>query len=527
LQKGTGIKGMIDFLSELTKGNSPGYNPTFNYWNNSGISGGIAGDIYGYSGGSQHEYTAPERNWMSSYFYPRHQIGGKLNVTVLVMTCYIKVFRMKTFTVKKIVNGKVVGNATAKEHQMWKKNTFTCGFDLVFSRVKPGSKPSPGEYVVSHIRPQIWEFTSVGHDTFMGIRPYRYQPTESQTADPLRVPVVARIGYQKSMCSHGKTDALQVAVISQRTEEIVANIGISTAMGWDKTQPGDPITTRQEIKKTGIAQFEPRTFNGQDNNNSIGHLKPIQLDNQINELQALNAIKRQIIATWELRMGLGPQVQGQSDKYDGLRETQMNIENQQVLTAEFFWEHTQFMNDVLQRTADVCRFAFPYNGYVTHRLSRQSRAVLIKSNDFELAQYGIRLESGQLLFNRLTMLRKMVETAVASGGAESVADYYTVLATNNTAEVMSVWNQIKERAVARQKQLDDQQQQQAAAAAAARKEEIDGKLAIEKAITVRDITVAQIKMGLPVEQSIAATSQEPASPEAQPDEISQTEPATA
>jgi len=491
LQMGTGIRGIINYFnSVIQRGRDKvGYDLNGGYWSEEGYAGWGLGsqlnnlEIQG--------FTNKQINWMNRVFYPGISTRNGLLMSVLVQRNYLKVVKEKRFKVERIEGG-VSRPATDRELKAWQESNFDRKIDLQFIPVEEREDISR-KNVKSIKRTKLFEFTRIGHDGFLDVGEYKWTADPNgETTGYTGMPIVAQISYEKSMAKLGEHDAIRANVLYRAIDEYLVNMGLSEAVIIDDAQEGEPISYLYNFKKSGIARMDS-TLMQPNNNAQLKHLQTIKLSNHTEELQVAFGMIRQIKTEYETRIGLSPTVQGVNDKYAGLSETRLNIANQQLLQTQTIVEHTRFQNQMLQRAADVLKLVYAREDAKNVVLSSGERRLLYLTRKMALADFDVRLESGMVIENRLKLIQQVVQSMAASGGASEGEALLSVMTTQDPAEAQAIYQQLREKMDAREKEQQEVANAQAQQMAQIELDKQKTQLKIEEMRNQTAITVQGMK----------------------------------
>ncbi|SOD80899.1 hypothetical protein [Spirosoma fluviale] len=492
LQTGTGIQGIINYIDSVTKvGRNIGYNLDGNYWNDQGVGGwGLGSELDNLK---IQGYTQKQINWMNRCFYPVIRSAGGLLMNILVQRNFVKVIHQDRFKVEK-AEGESWRPATDRELKYWQETNFDRSVHLRFVPVDEEKKENLSRANVKvYNRVKLWQFDRIGHDTFINVGPYQYQPDPNgENKGYVGMPIKAQISYDKSMAKLGENDAIRVNVLYKAIDEYLINMGISEAIIVDDAQEGEPLEYLYNVKKSGIVRYDS-TLMQPNNQAQQQHLRTIKLSNHTEELRVAFELVRLITTGYESRMGLSPQVQGVSERYEGLKETQLNIANQALLLTKCLREHTLFINQLLQGSADILKQLHARDGQMNVVLTDGERHLLYLTRKLALADFDIKLESGQIIENRLKLIQGILSSMAASGGAKEGGALLEASLTNSPAEAMAIYRRLNEQIEKAQKESQEMQQAIAQQNAQIQLQKIQLELEKEKEITKRTIIVQDMK----------------------------------
>ena len=294
------------------------------------------------------------------------------------------------------------------------------------------------------------------------------------------------------MAKLGENDAIRVNILYRAVDEYLINMGISEAIIIDDAQEGLPLEYLYNVKKSGVAKLNS-TMMQPSNQAQLRHLQTIKLSNHTDELQVAFNLIRGITTSYETRVGLSPQVQGVSDRYEGLRETQLNIQNQQLLLTKYLHEHNLFMNQLLQGAADIVKNLYAYDGIINIILSDGERELLRLTRKLSLADMDVHLESGQVIENRLKLIQGILQAMAASGGAKEGGALLEASMTRSPAEAQAIYKRLTEQMDKAAQAAAQAQSQQAQLNAQLKMKEMEIEIQKEQMQTDRAVLVQKLK----------------------------------
>lgn len=434
LFKAFGVAGLKSALSKIQEGKPWGYNPNLPYEFYYGMDSGTTLEA---SNLQRQEYFEDERqisqqiNWSGANpFYPDMYLGGMRRAGTLRHTFYFKMIRDHRMLI--LVDGK---NTTKQQFLDKVRYDFDRKHTVEFRKVPTDYKPQKGEYVVDIPVRELHQGRRIGHSVLIDCGLYEHQQPKGLKPN---FPLVAKIVNEKSYVRLGEEMCKRVNLIFQRIDEMIVQMGHSTAILIDEAQETDYVGFLYNARRTGIALYNSNKMTG-GNKASMRHLQPISLGTQIDELEKLFAMAGVYQMSYNNMVGASAQVQGVYQKYSGLQQTQMNIQNQGVLKQRSFTDHTKFMNDLLQRTGDVLKSHYAGEDEVSVSLGKDKQATLKLSKDMSLAEIDIYLESGYDLAAKKQRLDDAASRVLSGAGIDFFEPLLEILETDNVAEARALW----------------------------------------------------------------------------------------
>ncbi|MCE7039227.1 hypothetical protein [Dyadobacter sp. CY312] len=461
LNTGTGARGILDAMERIREGGMGlgNYDPDRNYFSEYfHRANRSTSDMYE-NDPTYQPVTWSRFNYMNSCFYPFQKTVDALNYSVLEQKNYFKMIVPTRYVVE--FDGKQINKTNWEK---WLKNDYSRDLIPSFTELGIDEKAPKGAFVVDKPKSELWEATRLGHGTLINVGRYEYTPERKGRGSYVGLPIVAQISYDKSFALVGYTFAYLTNIMFNRVEEITIGIGLSSALLIDTASGLDPMSFMYNARRSGVALYNSSKMNGASQAASK-HLDILKLGNNIEEVQNIMAMIGMMKMLYENMIGSSPQAQGVAQKYSGAKETQLNIANQSLLKQMKFWEHSLFMNQVLQRCADVAKFVFAREDIINVTLSNGEKELLRLSPDLILADFDIFLESGIDLANKKNKIDQAVTSVLASGGIDMIEPLINILITDNPNEAMAIFRENKERIgvmMAKQQEAQQAAQQQAA-----------------------------------------------------------------
>lgn len=459
LNYGTGVKGVVAYLNKLFDGKADtvGYDPFMQYWNEMGII--TDSWFYEDSNDPKKPYTRQQINWMQGLFYPSMSRTMGLLTNILVQNNYFKMFREKRFMVEKITSTGDRMPATDREIDRYRDERYTCDYDIDFTPLATGDAPKNAK-IRTYQRPEIWEFTRIGHSCFIDIGPYKYQPglgEEESEDDKPHFPVVGQISYEKSMAKLLENDAVRTNVLQMKIDKALASLGYETALVIDDVHGLDPVSYIYNAKESGVIKINSTRYPS-GSQAALLHLKEVKLSNLTEQIQIWFNQLRMIEEGANARIGASSQVQGVSQPYDGLRETQINIANQQQLNSRYGYEHNLFMKQVYQRTADIAKFHYAKDNEVRYILATGQQKILKLTSKLRMARFGLAYGNTQEMAKRLELQDAHIQMLMQSGGIDKAGILFEIAGDRNPSRRAARLKEYDDEVQARQAEIDQANQ---------------------------------------------------------------------
>lgn len=439
LNTGTGAAGILDAMERIRDKGLGFYDPDRNYFSEY---------FHKANRSTSHMYqddpdykpdTWLRINHMNSCFYPFQRTVEGLSYSILEQKNYFKVIVPTRYVVE--FDGKTINKNLWEK---WLRDDFHRDLVPSFTELEIGEKAPKGSFVVDKPKTVLYEATRLGHGTLVNVGEYKYRAEKSSRGSYLGLPIVAQISYDKSFGLVGYNFAYLTNIMFNRVEEITIGIGLSNALLIDTASGLDPMSFMYNARRSGVALYNSSKMNGA-NQAASRHLDILKLGNNIEEVQNIMAMIGMMKLLYENMIGSSPQAQGVAQPYSGAKETQLNIANQSLLKQMKFWEHSLFMNQVLQRCADVAKFVFARDEVINVTLSNGEKELLRLSKDLSLADFDIFLESGIDLANKKTKIDQAVASVLASGGIDMIEPLINILITDNPNEAMAIFRENKDK----------------------------------------------------------------------------------
>ncbi|MGG7664044.1 hypothetical protein [Dyadobacter sp. BHUBP1] len=459
LDTGTGPAGLLDAIDKLKEGAHFSYDPTRPYFSEYYLSSTWTSqpERDGLGGGS----VFGRADYMKGMFYPYRKAPYGLGHSLLEHRMFFKVFVPKRYLVE--INGKFTNE---KEFKRWQQADYDRSLIADFKELSKEEKAPKGGYVVSKYKQELWEATRLGHGTLINVGRYEYASLKKGKEAYVGMPIVAQISREKSMVLVGENIARWTNILFNRVEDLLNQAGLSTAIMIDESVLGAAQAKGMlyNAKKAGLVMFNSSRMVG-GNSFTAQHLGILKMGNHIEEINNMMAMIGLLSEIYNRMVGVSEQVQGISQPYDGVRQQQQNIANQSQLKVEKFYEHNLFMNQVLQRTADVAKYVYAREGYMTVTLSTGERQILKLMKELRFGDYDIFLESGAMLKDKKLIIDNAVISVLSSGGIEMLEPLIDILYTESPAEAKAIFRQAKEVIIKGQQAASQAQMQHAQAEA--------------------------------------------------------------
>ena len=424
---------------------------------NFGPEGRVVAQEIGWDNGSNGDVVA--QDW-AGMFYPAIKRENGYSAGILEHVFYFKMVEMRRFMLK--IDGRPV---TAKTFREKLKGDWERKYDVDVEIVPTDYKAAPGEHTVELPVARMYQGKRLGHSVMMDVGIYEYAPQTNGRS--MGWPVVASLSQKKSFAALGEHFCRRVNVLYQRVDEIIAQTGHLNAILVDEAQETDYVGFLYNAKRTGIARYNSTRSQG-GNAMAQRHLSSVTVGQDSGELERLLQLIGLFITLFENMVGTSPQVQGVHQKYSGLQQTQMNVNNQSMLKTMQYWEHTDFMNQFLQRFADVAVKFYADDEERTFMVDKKEQVVLKSLKEMALAQISVHLESGTDLAKKKEKIEQAASQVLSSAGIEFLEPLIDIYLQDNAEAARSL---LREN-VALLKQVEKTNEERAAAAQQAQNEAI-------------------------------------------------------
>ena len=455
LNTGTGSTGLLDAIDKLQKGSLDKYNPGRYYFSEYYNANGLTSDPM-FCGPSSLD-TPVLVNYNNTFYHPSRGSGmSGLSYTLLEQKMYFKMIVPKRYVVE--INGK---KPTEEQYKKWMNSNFDRSLVAEFRELDDNEKTnSKTQKVIDKAKIELWEATRIGHGTLINVGRYEYTTSKKGRSNYVGMPIIAQISQDKSFALLGYNLALWTNIIFNRIEEIVVAIGFTSVILIDEAVETDVGRFLYNAKKNGVALYNSSKFIG-GNQSKLQHLDVMKLGNHVEEVNQMLAMVGTMKILYENMIGASPQTQGIQQDYSGLRETQLNIANQSQLAKPKFYEHNMFMNQVLQRIADIAKKMFSRDEFINIRVNKEEHEILKLTKDLDSADPDIILLSGPDQQAEKDLIKSMIMQMAPSGGVEILESLIDIHMAENAKEARAILRQNAARIAEAQQQAQAAQQQMA------------------------------------------------------------------
>lgn len=495
-----GISSLKNAVETLQKGKSFEYSPMGKYFSkkndnsgfgfrsieqlntNTGEDGRLVTQEINWDKGSDGNVAA--QDW-AGMFYPAIKLGNGYGAGILEHVFYFKMVKMRRFLLK--INGKVVSGKTFRDKL---KGDWERKYDVDVEQVEDDFKAKAGEPTVELPIAKMFQAKRLGHGVLLDVGQYEYAPESNGRS--MSWPIVGHISQKKSFAKLGEHICRRVNILYQRVDEIIAQMGHQNAVLVDEAQETDYVGFLYNAKRTGIARYNSTKSQG-GSAMAQRHLTTLMVGQDSAELERLMQLIGFFITLFENMVGTSPQVQGINQKYTGLRQTQMNVNNQSTLKTEQYYEQTQFMNELLQRYADIVTKYFADDQERTFMVDAKEQEVLKSLKEMSLASISVHLESGMDLAKKKEKIEQAASQILSSAGIEFLEPLIDIFLQDNAEQARAL---LKEN-MALLKDLEKTNEERRAQAQQAQTEammaQTQMQMGIEKERTQRAIEVQKLK----------------------------------
>jgi len=430
------------------------YNPDHRYFSETYRLNHLTSDPYDFN--DDRSFRMGQVDYMKNMFYPFRKGAYSIGYTILEHKMFFKVQRPTAFVVE--INGKT---PTEKEFKKWRDDLDNREMYATFQELGSDEKRPKGSYVVDKWKEEIWQATQIGHRTLIDVHPYEYSIYNKKANNYVGFPIIAQISRQKSTVLVGENFNRWCNILYQKIEEILQQAGLSTALLIDEAilSSGDALTTLYNAKKSGILMFNSARYAG-GTAFKQKHLDTLKMGHHLEEMEKMFAAIGMFNEMYNRMVGSSNVALGAGNNYDSTQKTQLNIANQSQLKADNFYEHNQFMNQVLQRMADIAKTVYARDGVKNVMLSDGEREVLRLTKDLNLGDYDIYLESGDVAKYKKQIIDQAVMNVLSSGGIDMIEPLISILVTDDPNTALAIFREAKVVIEENERRAAEAQQQQ-------------------------------------------------------------------
>jgi len=498
LYRAHGISSLKNAVETLRKGKEFEYSPMGRYYaknyensgfgyrtieqlnTNTGADGRLVTQEINWNNGSNGDVVA--QDW-AGMFYPAVKLNNGYGAGVLEHVFYFKMVQTRRFLLK--INGKVVSGKTFRDKL---KGDWSRKYDVDVEQVASDFKSNEPTVELPVVK--MFQAKRLGHAVLLDVGEYEYAPQSNGRT--MGWPVVGSISQKKSFAKLGEHICRRVNILYQRVDEIIAQMGHQNAVLVDEAQETDYVGFLYNAKRTGIARYNS-TKSQSGSAMAQRHLTSITVGQDSAELERLMQLIGFFVTLFENMVGTSPQVQGINQKYAGLRQTQMNVSNQSMLKTEQYHEQIEFMNELLQRYADIVTKYFADDEERTFMVDAKEQQVLKSLKEMSLASISVHLESGMDLAKKKEKIEQAASQVLSSAGIEFLEPLIDIFLQDNAESARAL---LREN-IALLKQLEQTNSERQAKAQEAQNaviaQQTQMQMAVEQERTQRAIEVQKLK----------------------------------
>lgn len=350
---------------------------------------------------------------------------------------------------------------------------------LRFTELEEEEKPG-GRFIKQIPTSKWYEYTRLGHSLLLGDRPYRYDGQRDSRSTEVRLPLVVRTSRDKSLVNLGEVFSVLCNALMLRVTELVnaSQMGVSLFVNMEKLPAylgGNLDMLKHLLVRTGIIPMYPsQSGDGEMNPDKIVREIPMNGNDEV--LGRLLQLHTMLQGAYYNMVGLTPARLGQTRPSDGLGETQLSVQQGNLLTQLFYHEHGRFVNQLLQRTCDIGRQEVALNpGQRLFRLPDGHYQVLAVDKDLSYQDLNVFFENGYQAVDDKKVLMPLFQQAIASGaGLEMVEAMLALHFSEAPKEMLATFRQWKTAAQAKEAEgLQFKQQMEAASAELLKASKVD------------------------------------------------------
>lgn len=431
-----GIEKLKQVLNRLQSGDKSveTYNPEMPLFGESLVAEGefSGAQALGIMDGQNEDIT--NRRYFNEIFYPRLGLAGAVTCKFLRHRAYFRVLKNKKF--KLLINGK---NPTPSQVDEFKNRNIDNKLVADFVDVKDDYKKQPGEYIVNIPKEELHSSTRIGHSVFVDFGKYRYSTDYIKNQNKPGFPIVMQSSFDKSFVKIGEPIEKMVNKLSRTVDELIDAAGFSTAIIIDDVQGYDAADTLYSLKKKGIAEYNSTIMNSSGSAGRL-HLSSINTGNQLEDIQKNFQMIGLLKLSYEKLCG----VFNQSNPYDGLAETQINLDQAESIFGARYQDHNLFITQILQRVADISKIYYAKHKSKAVNLGKGEVQILKKLIGMQNWEYNVFMNNGIDLKNKSAQIDKMMEYISQSGGVEFIDSILEVLWEDNPMKKLDIFRNKKE-----------------------------------------------------------------------------------
>lgn len=489
MDTGTGVRGLVDTIERLKSNRRMDYDPTKPYFSEYGKMNSLTTNINDQDDDKYNSWGKVD--YMKSIFYPYQKSPYGMGISVLRHKMFFKVQRERRFIVE--IDGK---KATDALYEKWKKTDFQNSLRASFTELGTDEPTPKDSYIIKKFRDEVWQATQLGHNVLLDVKRYKYGTKNRNGQSYIGLPIVGQISRKKSFVLVGESISQWVNILYMRIEEILNLAGLSNILAVDESiiSEKDAKSVLYNAKKTGILMYNSSRMTG-GNPMTGQHMSVLKIGHHLEEINNMLAMIGMFTNIYKTMVGSSDQSMGISEPYDGLRETQMNVQNQSQLKTMNFHEHAKFMNQVLQRAADIGKYEWAIDDRRNITLMSGERQLLKLTKDLALGDYDIFIDAGWNTRAKKQLIDNAIIQALSSGGIEMMEPLIAVLASDNPVQALAIFRETKDMIIKTQTAQQQAAQQQAQAELQMAQQKNNVPIEVAKIKAEADVQTTQMKIG--------------------------------
>lgn len=246
-------------------------------------------------------------------------------------------------------------------------------------------------------------------------------PNQVRAEDNPRVPEFPIKGYintEKSLVSVGQS--LNEVYIScfYAIRKLINNMGSKT-VNYDLAQMPDGYEQEDvlyEMKEVNVNFYNSQQIKGTPNLESSKHLttNDLSIGDDVVRLINLAMLMRR---TYSEMIGLPMQAQGVMNTREGVGQTKDMIDMGELMMQPFFFEHSEFVHQVLQQIGERGRFIWAKDEIRRYVLGEKGVKTIQLTKDIELYRYGFYLTESYKDQQDKEFIQQLVLQSIPAGAA--------------------------------------------------------------------------------------------------------------
>jgi hypothetical protein len=419
------------------------------------------------------ELSQDGRNYQPMFYQAQKGVYafGQPAISLLEHKIFFKV--VKQVKSKLLLDGKNPTSSQVNEYERYPSK-----FKATFVPVEDDYVPKSGEYMMFHPKEELMEAVRLGHCSYPIIRKSEYQTKYEKSINRVKSPCIGFVSDEESVVSLGMHLSVFYNSFMYKAQELRNIAGPDDILLLDELQMDKKkwAAGLHSASTTGTMWFNSGKVQDRSNSTSKAHMSRVQLTPKVESILKYFQAALDIERIWE---GLVGKLSTPSP-YDSAQKVNQMLEQNNLLTRKYFWEHHRFMTMMVRRWADIVKVYFAEDKEISQVWQSGLTDVLKLSKKMSMYDYETYLEVGMKAVQDKEFIMAKADAAVSSGQLGFLDMVQIYLGDNLQESVARIKMAAEDMKEANQQMQEGQQQLMA------QKNQIDAEKGIKLPLALKD-----------------------------------------